>query len=418
MLLFFYFCQASQVYRSVMSRAHPLIFFFSLLPLHHPPHAPRGPKSKGSSRCLVYPTKKEKKRKRRTKIHKQLRLQRERQHFWSCVVYIYWVLLTWHACWNDSQIICICLVERKETGSTLRLWTDSTGGYGSRLSIFCAKSGTWHTLVTPTAADDAAHCPSNLGIGYKHLCFCHPQIWFKNPTAAFRWRSLFTFLFFHCIVVPAGRFAMRRNVHSKILLIGSLHHGLEKFQTNCKDLGVILYCKNSSITARENDYFCSGKLKRTATPVSAEDTWVWKIVPLQKVLKRKKKIKVLFNFFSSEKNYTGVPKNIVKKVENASWYSKWVISSLLVIVYFSYLRWIVAWLLTLARLTMSNSMGKVRFSLINKCRCIIIFWGPKHCTLQKRAGFGVSAWIQIKSDSNIQSIFQPLIYSWTHPLPG
>lgn len=28
MLLFFYFCQASQVYRSVMSRAHPLIFSF------------------------------------------------------------------------------------------------------------------------------------------------------------------------------------------------------------------------------------------------------------------------------------------------------------------------------------------------------------------------------------------------------
>lgn len=58
MLLFFYFCQASQVYRSVMSRAHPLIFSFLSFR-----STPRGPKSKGSSPCLVYPTKKKRKEK-------------------------------------------------------------------------------------------------------------------------------------------------------------------------------------------------------------------------------------------------------------------------------------------------------------------------------------------------------------------
>lgn len=147
--------------------------FFSFLP------PSRGPKSKGSSRCLVYPPKKKIKEKEEQRFTNNWGYQRKTTFLVLCSIYIYCrVLLTWHACWNNSQSVCICFVhlERKDTGSTRRLWTNSTGGKGLRLSVFCAKSGTWHTLVTPTAADDALHCPSSLGRGYQHLCFCHPNL--------------------------------------------------------------------------------------------------------------------------------------------------------------------------------------------------------------------------------------------------
>lgn len=126
-------------------------FFFFYFSFSYP--LPRGPKSKGRSRRLVYPTKKEKKKK---KNKDSQTTERHHFRFRSCVVYIYCrVLLTWHACSNGSQTVCICLVYMGRD----RDWIDPTvcgpfllpaEAWGFPSSV--QKCGTWHTLVTPTAA--------------------------------------------------------------------------------------------------------------------------------------------------------------------------------------------------------------------------------------------------------------------------
>lgn len=293
-----------------------------------PPPLSWGPKSKGSSRCLVHPTKK-KRKKKKNKGSQTADVTRERQHFRSCVVYIYCrVLLTWHACWNDSQIICISFVylERREAESTLRLRSSSTGGWGWRLSVLCAKSGTWRTLVTPTAADDALHCPSNLRIGYKHLCFRHPNLIWKSYCSV----QVNVFSLSSSFIVSSQLADLRCGAMSsrKYFWLDLCTMAERYFKSIAKAwhysvLQKFKYCGSRKwlLLQWKAEADCN-------TRVSRRHFCLENCSPAESFEKKKRK-KVLFNFFASEKNYIGVPKNILKEVENASWYSIWVIGSLL-----------------------------------------------------------------------------------------